>query len=73
MTYGRLIVQGCTGFDRKDSKPEPTLLYVLGLHHYRVWCADPEGNFLYIPIRDFEVLDFPKNDETPLDPSPQSD
>lgn len=63
MKGGRLIVPGCTGFDIKDKKSEPTLLHVLGHRHYRVWCATPTGEFLYVPFRDFILLDFPKADE----------
>lgn len=63
MKGSRLIVQGCTGFDITDPNPEPTELKVVGFRHYRVICLNPEGETLYIPLRNFEVLNFPKDDE----------
>lgn len=60
MKGARLIVPGCTGFDVTEKSPEPTLLHVLGHHHYRVWCATPDGCFLYIPFRNFILLNFPR-------------
>lgn len=59
MKGARFVLPGCTGFHRNH--PEWGELEVQGMRHYSVICVK-EGEDLphYIPMRDFIVLDYPK-------------
>jgi hypothetical protein len=58
MKGARLIVKGCTGF--WTTYPDEGELHVIDIQHYRVKCTNPKGETMWIPLREFEVLDFPK-------------
>lgn len=58
MKGGRLITKGCTGF--WTLYPDEGELTVLDLHHYRVKCSNSQGETMWVPLREFELLDFPK-------------
>lgn len=65
MKGARFILPGCIGFH--TSHPEWGEFKVVGIQHYRVHCKPTDGrdeNF-YIPMRDFEVLDYPKDEKKP--------
>lgn len=64
MKGARFILPGCTGF--QISNPDAGELKVLGIQHYKVICRyieDPSGLPIYLPMRDFEVLDYPKDEK----------
>ncbi len=61
MKGARLILPGCTGFHTRH--PEWGEFEVLDIEHYRVVCLSltrPSDPAVYIPLRDFEILSFPK-------------
>lgn len=60
MKGARLIVPGCKGF----FTPEPEafgILTVEAIEHYKVKCVMPDGSPIWIPIREFEILEWPTN------------
>lgn len=63
MKGARFILPGCTGFHVRH--PEWGELEVLGMQHYRVICKsmlNPLDLPIYIPMRDFEVLNYPRDE-----------
>lgn len=64
MKGARLILPGCTGF----FTPEPDAfgeLSVIAVEHYKVKCLTSEGEIIFVPIREFEVLSWPTNGTLP--------
>lgn len=65
MKGARFILPGCTGF--RTSNPDLGEFKVIGHHHYRVICTligSQDETPIYIPMRDFTVLDYPKDEKT---------
>ena len=66
MKGARFILPGCTGFNRRH--PEWGEFLVQRVRGYNVLCTKLDSEDLsthYIPMRDFEVLDFPKDENKP--------
>lgn len=75
MKGARFILPGCTGF--RVSNPDLGEFRVVRIQHYKAVCiplgTDPMlAPETFIPFRDFEVLDYPKEIcnklEKPIDP-----
>lgn len=66
MKGARFILPGCTGFHTRH--PEWGEFRVIGHHHYKVTCLplnSQDETPVYIPMRDFEVLNYPKDEKNP--------